>query len=68
MFPEQLHLNRIEVLDITVDSLIKLTTLPFHHRDPFDRLIIAQGLVEGLPIISVDTIFDAYGIGREWRQ
>ena len=66
MFPEQLHLNRIEVLDITVDSLIKLTTLPFHHRDPFDRLIIAQGLVEGLPIISVDTIFDAYGIGREW--
>ena len=66
MFPEQLHLNRIDILDITVDSLIKLTTLPFHHRDPFDRLIIAQGFVEGLPIISVDTIFDAYGIDREW--
>ena len=66
MFPDQLHLNRIEVLDITVDSLIKLTTLPFHHRDPFDRLIIAQGLVEGLPIISVDTVFDAYDIDREW--
>lgn len=66
MFPEQLHLNHIEILDITVDSLIKLTTLPFHHRDPFDRLIIAQGLVEGFPIISVDTVFDAYGINREW--
>ena len=66
MFPEQLHFNNIEILDITVDSLIKLTTLPFHHRDPFDRLIIAQGLVEGLPIISVDTTFDAYGINREW--
>ena len=66
MFPEQLHLNRIDILDITVDSLIKLTTLPFHHRDPFDRLIIAQGLVENLPIISVDTVFDAYGIDREW--
>ena len=66
MFPAQLHFNHIEVLDITVDSLIKLTTLPFHHRDPFDRLIIAQGLVEGLPIISVDTVFDAYGINREW--
>ena len=66
MFPEQLHFNNIEILDITVDSLIKLTTLPFHHRDPFDRLIIAQGLVEGLPIISVDTVFDAYGINREW--
>ena len=66
MFPEQLHLNSIEILDITVNHLIKLTTLTLHHRDPFDRLIIAQGLVEGLPIISVDTIFDAYGIDREW--
>ncbi len=66
LFPAQLDRNRIEILDITVDSLIKLTTLPFHHRDPFDRLIIAQGLVEGLPIISVDTDFDAYGIKREW--
>ena len=50
MFPKQLHFNNIEILDITVDSLIKLTTLSFHHRDPFDRLIITQGLVEGLPI------------------
>ena len=66
MFPEQLHLNRIEILDVTVNSLIKLTTLPFHHRAPFDRLIIAQGLAEGLPIISIDTDFDAYGIKREW--
>ena len=43
VFPEELRLNNIEILDITVDSLIKLTTLPYHHRDPFDRLIIAQG-------------------------
>ena len=66
LFPEQLHFNRIEILDITVDSLIKLTTLPFHHRDPFDRLIIAQALVEELPIIGADAAFDAYGISREW--
>ena len=66
VFPERLDFNGIQILDITVDSLITLTTLPFHHRDPFDRLIIAQGLVEGLPIISVDTVFDAYGINREW--
>ena len=46
VFPERLNFNRIRILDITVDSLIKLTTLPFHHRDPFDRLIIAQGLIE----------------------
>ena len=66
VFPETLDFNCIQILDITVDSLIKLTTLPFHHRDPFDRLIIAQGFVEGLPIITVDTIFDAYSINREW--
>jgi PIN domain nuclease of toxin-antitoxin system len=66
VFPESLDFNCIQILDITVDSLIKLTTLPFHHRDPFDRLIIAQGLVEKLPIISVDRVFDAYGINREW--
>ena len=66
LFPEQLHFNRIKVLDITVDSLIKLTTLPFHHRYPFDRLIIAQALVEELPIIGADAAFDAYGISREW--
>ncbi len=66
LFPEQLHFNRIQILDITVDSLIKLTTLPFHHRDPFDRLIIAQAFVEELPIICADTAFDAYGINREW--
>ncbi|MDE0016298.1 MAG: type II toxin-antitoxin system VapC family toxin [Candidatus Poribacteria bacterium] len=66
LFPEQLDFNRIGILDITVDSLIKLTTLPFHHRDPFDRFIIAQALVEGFPIIGADTIFDAYGINRKW--
>lgn len=66
LFPEQLYFSRIEILDITVDSLIKLTTLPFHHRDPFDRLIIAQALVEGIPIIGADAAFDAYGISREW--
>ena len=66
LFPEQLHFNRIEILDITVDNLIKLTALPFHHRDPFDRLMIAQALVEGLPVIGADVIFDAYGINREW--
>ena len=66
LFPEELYFNNIELLDTTVDSLIRLNTLPFHHRDPFDRLIIAQGLVEELPIIGVDTAFDAYGISREW--
>ena len=66
LFPEQLHFNHIQILAITIDSLTKLATLPFHHRDPFDRLIIAQALVERLPIIGADAAFDAYGISREW--
>jgi PIN domain nuclease of toxin-antitoxin system len=44
----------------------RLTTLPFHHRDPFDRLIIAQALAEELPVVSVDSQFDAYGVKRVW--
>ena len=66
LFPDELDCNNIDILNITVKHLTKLTTLPFHHKDPFDRLIIAQGLVEDLPIISIDRAFDAYEIIREW--
>jgi PIN domain nuclease of toxin-antitoxin system len=43
-----------------------VTTLPFHHRDPFDRLIIAQSLTDQIPIIGKDNVFDAYGVQRLW--
>ncbi|WP_165232011.1 type II toxin-antitoxin system VapC family toxin [Aquisphaera insulae] len=43
-----------------------LTTMPFHHKDPFDGLLIAQAIVEGIPIISADEKFDAYGVTRIW--
>lgn len=66
LFPEQLVDNSIEILGITVDHLRAVCDLPFHHRDPFDRLIIAQAVVEQMPIISVDTILDSYGVKREW--
>ena len=66
LFPDELDFHGIEILDITIDNLVQLTALPLHHRDPFDRLIIAQALVESLPIIGVDEIFDTYGISREW--
>ena len=66
LFPDELDFHGIEIVDITIDHLIQLTLLPFHHRDPFDHLIIAQALVEGLPIIGVDSAFDAYGVSREW--
>jgi PIN domain nuclease of toxin-antitoxin system len=43
------------------------TDLPFHHRDPFDRLLIAQCLADGLPMISGDAIMDDYGVDRIWQ-
>jgi PIN domain nuclease of toxin-antitoxin system len=54
------------MLNIDVDHLAVLTRLPFHHRDPFDRLIIAQAIVEQCPIVSVDPAFDAYPVERLW--
>lgn len=64
--PQQLRLNDIALLDITVRHTVALTKLPFHHHDPFDRLIIAQAFVEQMPIISIDGKFDAYGVQRLW--
>ena len=43
-----------------------LTELPFHHRDPFDRLLIAQSTAEELPLVSCDSALDDYGISRLW--
>jgi PIN domain nuclease of toxin-antitoxin system len=64
--PNQLLLNDITLLDITVSHALRVATLPFHHRDPFDRLLIAQSLVEGMPFIGTDSVFDAYGVNRLW--
>ena len=58
--------NRIEVLSITLDHVLRTESLPLHHRDPFDRMMIAQALVEDIPIISADAVFDSYGIKRIW--
>lgn len=58
--------NCVAILPIEIKHTARLTTLPFHHRDPFDRLVIAQALAEALPIVSVDAQFDAYGVQRIW--
>lgn len=65
LFPAQLENNSIAILSISMSHLSALCTLPFHHRDPFDRLIIAQSLFDNLPVIGVDSAFDSYGIRRE---
>jgi PIN domain nuclease of toxin-antitoxin system len=54
------------ILPITVDHADVQAGLPHHHRDPFDRLIIAQSLVEGIAIVSADGQFDAYRVNRLW--
>jgi len=64
MFPKQLVDNSIEILPITLDHLTRLAELPFHHRDPFDRLLAVQAMNDMLIMISDDTIFDAYGVTR----
>jgi PIN domain nuclease of toxin-antitoxin system len=64
--PEQLAENGIELLDISVEHAAQIVSMPFHHRDPFDRLIAAQSNVEKMTLLSVDEVFDSYGINRLW--
>ncbi|WP_437729782.1 type II toxin-antitoxin system VapC family toxin [Sorangium sp. So ce1335] len=61
---QHLVINDIALLDITLRHIARVSVLPFHHRDPFDRLIVAQALVENIPIVSQDAVFDAYGVER----
>ena len=62
LIPDQLQNNGIEVLPIELKHLSAMIELPFHNRDPFDRLIIAQGIAEGLPVISSDSNFRKYAV------
>lgn len=55
------------VSPITLVVAEQQMSLPFHHRDPFDRLLVAQCLVEAIPIVSADSVFDQYGVGRIWE-
>lgn len=59
---KQLSRQSIDILDIEPGHVLQVTTLPHHHGDPFDRMIIAQSIVEFLPIITHDQVFSSYGI------
>jgi len=58
--------NGLSLLPITEEHIWRVAELPFFHRDPFDRLLATQALVEGLQVVSSDTSFDAYGVKRIW--
>jgi PIN domain nuclease of toxin-antitoxin system len=63
---EQMAANAIEPLPIDLRHAGDTARLPFHHRDPFDRLLIAQALSEDLTIVSADPVFGKYGVKRVW--
>lgn len=58
--------NDIKILNIELSHVLALEKLPFHHRDPFDRLLICQSGIENIPVISSDRIFDQYSVKRIW--
>jgi PIN domain nuclease of toxin-antitoxin system len=64
--PEQLSANGFLALRIDLKHAARVATLPFHHRDPFDRLLVAQALEEGLAIVTADPVFTKYGARRVW--
>ena len=63
---QQLDVTNIGLLEINLNHIEVVASLPLHHRDPFDRMIIAQSMAEQIPVLSVDAIFDAYAIARVW--
>ncbi len=62
----QIAQNQLIILPIAVSHAAVVAALPFHHRDPFDRLLIAQALAENVPLVSTDLVVDAYGVKRLW--
>ena len=62
----QIEDSSIVLLPISLEHLIQVSSLPMHHRDPFDRLIIAQSLMENMAVVSADAAFDGYGVTRLW--
>jgi PIN domain nuclease of toxin-antitoxin system len=56
----------VRLLDVTGEHAYAIEQLPFHHRDPFDRLLVAQAMHEGMHLVSRDRQLDAYAVTRVW--
>ncbi len=61
-----LERNQFWIMPIEFDHLLRLQQLPHQHKDPFDQLIIAQALVENLPVATKDLLFSQYGLTTQW--
>ena len=66
-FVKVIEAHGFNTLAISVEHALHAASLPMHHRDPFDRMLIAQSLMANMPIITPDTVFDQYGVARIWR-
>jgi PIN domain nuclease of toxin-antitoxin system len=66
LLSREVYGNGFEVLTIQADHLDELTKLVFHHKDPFDRLIIAQALAERMPVVTRDEAFGRYPVSLLW--
>ena len=62
----KLLLNGVKLLPITPGDVLRIESLPMHHRDPFDRMLIAQSLEQKLPLVSADAAFQPYDIEVIW--
>ena len=62
----KLALNGVRVLPVTADHVLRIESLPNHHRDPFDRLLIAQSLEEKIPLVTADRVFARYQVEVIW--
>lgn len=62
----QMHANGVSVLTVELDHVLQVESLPMNHRDPFDRILIAQAIAEGWPIITSDRDFQKYPVRVIW--
>lgn len=62
----KLQLNGVRILHVTSDHVLRVESLPDHHRDPFDRILIAQSLEEHLPVVTADRVFTRYPVEVIW--
>ncbi len=65
-FSGRIEREGFQLLPISAEHAIRAGLLPGLHKDPFDRMLIAQAQAEDIPIISIETIFDTYGVRRLW--
>lgn len=64
--PTHIAENSLTLLHLELAHVTRVARLPWHHRDPFDRVLAAQALDEDLPIVSADPVFRRYGVKRIW--